>query len=200
MAAETESFLTSEGQFCQNVNDGIYADVESDCHKFYVCEKTQEYKFSCPEGHRFFQRFETCSYVSPEEEHTFACEEMSHDIRQLHSQSIDHAKESENEEGQTSRIDRRVDDSNDQSKTVFTEKHLNEYIKAVLGTSYPGNDHFHHESPGEQSQDDESGMQSPHESRGHIEEESRPEYLSRKQSSSGCRTKSGSRVKRSCRG
>lgn len=193
-----EDPLASDGQFCQNMKDGVYADIQSECHKFYVCEKTQEYKFSCPEGHRFFQRFETCSYVPPEEEDTFSCEEMSH-ISELTSQSMDH--ESGGEEGHVHQMDRR-DDHDDLSfdssnigsrKIEFTDKHLNEYVKAVLGTSYSSkNDHnIRHYDAGDL--DNMSRLQSS----GHVEE---GEHLSRKESLGCGRRSSGSRVKRSCHG
>ena len=198
-----DSVIESDGHFCQNLKDGVYADIESDCHKFYVCEKTHEYKFSCPPSHRFVQRFESCSFVAPEEEHSFSCEE-GHHINELKSQSMDHPRES-HEEGHVHQIERRTDDvligSDSQAfddrnfhvPKAMTDKSIDEYMKAVLGVSSYLGDVL--------PTDDVSGVQSSrHESsRSHFEEEIEPGFRpSRKQSlSAGCGR--GMRNKRSCR-
>lgn len=198
-----DSIIESDGTFCQNIKDGVYADVESDCHKFYVCEKTHEYKFSCPPSHRFVQRFESCSFVAPEEEHSFTCEETPH-INELKSQSMDHASES-HEEGHVHHMERRTDDVlmgsdsqafDDQNFHLpkgMTDKSIDEFMKAILGVSSYLGDVL--------PTDDVSGVQSSHHesSRRDFSEEVKPGFRpSRKQSlSAGCGR--GLRNKRSCR-
>lgn len=72
--------------------DGVYPDVESECKKFFVCEKHQVYSLSCPSSTRFYPRFESCSYVPPEELSSFECN-MSPDSPQALAriQSLHHA-------------------------------------------------------------------------------------------------------------
>lgn len=124
---------TDSGLFCENRRDGIYADVESQCHKFYVCEKLHQYKFSCPESHRFIQKFETCSYISPEDEGTFNCEDETNNSG-LKSQSLQEEEEG-NSEGHD--IERRIDSHQD--KKFQQEKEINrqldQYLRALIKTS-----------------------------------------------------------------
>ena len=58
---------------CESKQDGIYPDYDSDCRKFFVCEKNQMYSFDCPLSTRFYERFESCSFVPPEEMDHFVC-------------------------------------------------------------------------------------------------------------------------------
>ena len=132
---------SSQADFCDQRTDGTYADLESDCRKFFFCEKRHQYKFSCPPGTRFFQRFEECSIVSQEEEASFDCNEMTH-AGQRHSQSLlteDAAKEAFHNEAPIRRID--ADDTWVREKKVLdpeaieTQAQLSEYLKAVLTSS-----------------------------------------------------------------
>lgn len=58
---------------CESKQDGIYPDYDSDCKKFFICEKNQMYSFDCPPSTRFYERFESCSFVPPEELDHFVC-------------------------------------------------------------------------------------------------------------------------------
>lgn len=124
---------------CDTVKDGIYADVESDCRKFYVCEKTVKYHFSCPLGMRFYQRFETCSYIPPEEEATFNCNEMtSHEGRSLKSQSLNSEEISEDTESHD--LERRDDQST--SDEVVVPEHTSDQLASLLLQPQLSQGHF----------------------------------------------------------
>ena len=107
-----DHYHTEDTNFsCESVRDGIYADTESDCRKFYVCEKTVKYHFSCPNGMRFFQRFETCSFVPAEEEANFNCNErVAHESRSIKSQSLQADEITEDTESHN--MERRDDEEN----------------------------------------------------------------------------------------
>lgn len=71
---ETSGYVHHEySAVCETKQDGIYADYASECKKFFVCEKNQMFNFDCPPSTRFYERFETCSFVPEEELKYFVC-------------------------------------------------------------------------------------------------------------------------------
>lgn len=90
---------------------------------------------------RFYQRFETCSYIPPEEEATFNCNEMtSHEARSLKSQSLNAEEITEDTESHD--LERR-DDQQPQGDEEFTHQHPVEQLESLLlhpQLSHPG--HF----------------------------------------------------------
>jgi len=190
IVAAMESVIDSDGHFCENLKDGIYGDVETGCQKFYVCEKTHEYKFACPPSHRFIQTFESCSYVAPEDEHTFICQSHSN---QLSSQSMDgesnheehgHRMEKRNDHELYSILPEQVGvDSGDMASG---ESIVDDYIKAVLGFS--SQDH-------EDLETEESRRFGVRSSSNGFQDSSPKVHFSIIKSGCG----SGSRFKRSCR-
>lgn len=128
---------TSASDFCDHRPDGTYADTSSDCRKFFVCEKRHQYKFSCPTGSRFFQRFEECSTVGPDEEASFNCREMT-DSAHIGSQSL-HMDEAMKETHAYETI-RRMDSAPNREKrvltpeTIETREQLADYLKAMISS------------------------------------------------------------------
>lgn len=128
---------TSASDFCDHRPDGTYADTSSDCRKFFVCEKRHQYKFSCPTGSRFFQRFEECSTVGSDEEASFNCREMT-DSAHTGSQSL-HMDEAMKETHAYETI-RRMDSAPNPEKRVLspeaieTREQLANYLKAMISS------------------------------------------------------------------
>lgn len=118
-----DHYHTDDTSFsCESVRDGIFADTESDCRKFYVCEKTVKYHFSCPNGMRFFQRFETCSFVPAEEEANFNCnEQVAHESRSIKSQSLQSDEITEDTESHN--MERRDDEENTDDSRYQQNQH-----------------------------------------------------------------------------
>lgn len=81
---------------CESKQDGIYADYASDCKKFFVCEKSQMFNFDCPTSTRFYERFESCSFVPPEELIHFECNnsDQLEDLKISNQQSLHQEKQS----------------------------------------------------------------------------------------------------------
>lgn len=73
MGDHVDAEKSEESIACDSKPDGIYADYASDCKKFFVCEKNQIFNFDCPTSTRFYERFESCSFVPPEELKHFVC-------------------------------------------------------------------------------------------------------------------------------
>lgn len=43
--------------------DGYYADVDTECRQFHVCDNYQQFRLSCPRATRFHQPSRTCTPV-----------------------------------------------------------------------------------------------------------------------------------------
>lgn len=138
-----EKDSVSAADFCDSRPDGTYADISSDCRKFFVCEKRHQYKFGCPTGSRYFQRFEECSTVGPEEEGSFHCREMT-DSAHIGSQSLhmDDATKEAHAYETIRRMDTPAPAAVRQKKllspeAIETREQLANYLKALLHSDQP---------------------------------------------------------------
>ena len=108
--AHLERSQQEDSTVCESKQDGIYADYASDCKKFFVCEKNQIFNFDCPTSTRFYERFESCSFVPPEELEHFVCNNPNQlkDAATGHRQSL-HREGHSVEFDDTHIVDRRHD-------------------------------------------------------------------------------------------
>lgn len=106
---ETSDHFHHDSTACESKQDGIYADYSSDCKKFFVCEKNQMFNFDCPPSTRFYERFETCSFVPNEELKYFVCNSPNQLEEPINRQSLHRDGHALDLEDAHRIIDRRTD-------------------------------------------------------------------------------------------